>query len=256
MPKVLKNDVTVSLRELIQTGELEADTHLQEMQLAEQFGVSRTPIRAALNSLAAEGLLVPGPWKGYKVRQFTFREVHEAYVVRAALESTACRSLAEAGIGENDSRRLWEILDHGQELLSARRQDKVWLRSWLAMNRDYHQTLIDLCGNAMLAKAIRTVQSLPIANPEFIAGYQLKSDFMDRVVLAHEDHVLIVQAVEARQSARAEALMREHVTRAGERSVSWLRDVTSEAEASDGSVDAPEDDAKLDLRALGTESAR
>ena len=81
--------VTEALRELIVQGELKPGQHVQEVPLAEQLGVSRTPVRTALNTLANEGFLVYQPNKGYFVRQFDIAEILEVYEVRAALESLA-----------------------------------------------------------------------------------------------------------------------------------------------------------------------
>ena len=83
--------VVVELRDMIMRGEFVAGFHLQEVPLAERMGVSRTPIREALNMLAKEGLLEPGPKRGYKIRTFTIGEIVEAYEVRATLEGMACR---------------------------------------------------------------------------------------------------------------------------------------------------------------------
>jgi len=248
MPKILKNDVAAKLRELILNGDIEAGTHLQEMQLSEELNVSRTPVRAAFNTLAAEGLLEPGPWGGYKVRLFTVAEVEEAYLLRAVLEGTACQRLAENGATEEDLRELRLILDEGDRLLGCKTSERSWLRAWLTMNNRFHRAIVSRSRIATLARLIDIVQSVPVVNPVFVGKYQFEPDFLATMDRAHEDHVRIVRAIEHRQSARSKALMEEHVTEAAERSVGWILSVTSGAENGLDGDDKPQ---PLDLRVLG-----
>src|SRR5579862_5067774 len=92
-------DVAAShLRDRIVKGEIKPGFHLQEVPLAEELGMSRTPIRAALGLLASEGLLDYVPKKGYVVRRLELASVMQVYAVRANLEGMAARLAAERGI--------------------------------------------------------------------------------------------------------------------------------------------------------------
>src|SRR6218665_3407536 len=85
------------LRELILAGELAPGSRIAEVTLVERIGVSRTPIRAALQRLEQEGLLQPLPGGGYAVRVFSEREVADAIELRGTLEGLAARLAAERG---------------------------------------------------------------------------------------------------------------------------------------------------------------
>src|SRR2546428_12580816 len=83
------DDLALALEEAIVSGELAPGTVLRQEQLSEQFKVSRTPIREALRRLAALGLVSFVPNRGVRVRTISRDELHEAFMVRAELESLA-----------------------------------------------------------------------------------------------------------------------------------------------------------------------
>src|SRR5213593_3973735 len=83
------DDIALVIEEAIVSGELEPGTVLRQEQLSEQFNVSRTPIREALRRLAALGLVSFVPNRGVRVRTVSREELHEAFLVRAELESLA-----------------------------------------------------------------------------------------------------------------------------------------------------------------------
>src|SRR6266487_4174609 len=83
------DDIALVIEEAIVAGELEPGTVLRQEQLSEQFNVSRTPIREALRRLAALGLVSFVPNRGVRVRTISREELHEAFMVRAELESLA-----------------------------------------------------------------------------------------------------------------------------------------------------------------------
>src|SRR4051812_27763647 len=83
------DDIALVLEEAIVSGELAPGTVLRQEQLSEQYGVSRTPVREALRRLAALGLVSFIPNRGVRVRTLSRDELHEAFLVRAELESLA-----------------------------------------------------------------------------------------------------------------------------------------------------------------------
>src|ERR1700733_12193582 len=98
-------DATRRLREMILHGDFSVNDRLQEIQLSAMLGVSRTPIRTALNTLHNEGLLEYTPKTGYRVRVLTLAEILQAYSVRSVLEGVACRIVATAGPAVNADRK-------------------------------------------------------------------------------------------------------------------------------------------------------
>ena len=88
----------LKLREMILSGKFPPGQRLAEVRIAEMLGVSRTPVRSALATLAREGLVVPGRGlRGFQVRTVTLKEVLDATELRGVLEGVAARQVAEAG---------------------------------------------------------------------------------------------------------------------------------------------------------------
>ena len=238
MAESLKDVAAAKLRTMILSGEIEPETHLQEAHVAELLGMSRTPVKAALIELANEGILAPGPWRGYKVRGFTMQEVGDAYAVRATLEGMVCRILAENGVAADTLRRLRSILEAGDELLAVDVVQEEHLRTLMGINHRFHTALVDECGNDMLRKMIEASQSVPLVHPGFVGRYQYYPEFRDHLRDGQSEHYRMVLAIERRQSSRAEAMMREHVISAAE---VWLSNLDP----------THEEGARADLGALG-----
>ena len=203
--------VVVELRDMIMRGEFAAGFHLQEVPLAERMGVSRTPIREALNMLAKEGLLEPGPKRGYKIRTFTIGEIVEAYEVRATLEGTACRLLAETGLPEDVVARLQDSLEFGDRLIGRGMFTSAEHDPWLEMNNTIHSLLVSATRNAMLAQCVEQTQRVPLASARHVHWYRFDKENYELARSAHRDHHGIVDAILRRQAGRAEARMREHI---------------------------------------------
>lgn len=239
MAESLKDVAAAKLRTMVLSGEIEPETHLQEAHVAELLGMSRTPVKTALIELANEGILAPGPWRGYKVRSFTLQEVGNAYAVRATLEGMVCRVLAENGVPDVKLQEFRQILESGDRLLGVKAFKEEHLRTWMSVNHRFHQALANECGNDMLQKMIETSQSVPLVHPGFVGRYQYYPEFHNHLREGQSEHYRMVLAIERRQSSRAEALMREHVIDAAE---VWL----SHLDPSQHS-----EDARADLGSLG-----
>src|SRR6266404_5502156 len=102
------DDIALVIEEAIVAGELEPGTVLRQEQLSEQFNVSRTPIREALRRLAALGLVSFVPNRGVRVRTISREDLHEAFMVRAELESLATE-VAASKITPEDLEELDEV---------------------------------------------------------------------------------------------------------------------------------------------------
>lgn len=210
-PGTRSESVVVGLRDMIMRGEFAAGFHLQEIPLAERMGVSRTPIREALNMLAKEGLLEPGPKRGYKIRTFSVEEIVEAYEVRATLEGLGCRLLAEKGLDEATIGKLRERLEFGDELIGRGMFTSAEHEPWLEMNNTIHTLLVEATGNAMLASCVAQTQRVPLASARHVHWYRFDQENYEIARDAHRAHHGIVDAIVRRQSGRAEERMREHI---------------------------------------------
>lgn len=206
-----QESVATLLRNRIIGGHYPAGHHLMEVPIAEDLSVSRTPVRDALTLLYQEGLLEPGPKRGYKVRTFTLEEVLQAYEVRATLEGMACRLLAEQGLGADDLNTLAQCIDTGDRLLEEGFFTETQHGPWLEMNNTFHTTFVQACNNIMLAGFVEQTQKVPLASARHVHWYRIDKPNFELAKRAHTDHHEIFDAVARRQSARAEARMREHI---------------------------------------------
>ena len=210
-PPTRSESVVVRLRNMILGGDFSAGFHLQEVPLAEEMGVSRTPIREALTMLAKEGLLEPGPKRGYKIRTFSVEEVLQAYDVRATLEGMACRLLAERGLAPEQAARLRQCLEMGDRMLERGIFTEDEHDPWLEMNNTFHTSVVGGSENAMLISFVEQSQRVPLSSARHVHWYKLDMNNFELARRAHGDHHDIVEAIINRQSARAESLMREHI---------------------------------------------
>lgn len=142
----LNERVYDALRTRILTRQEPAGTKLSLHALADELGVSRSPVHHALTRLVSEGLLTVRPRRGYFVTPVTARAVAEGYDVRLALELLA----AERAVGRLDlgqAERLSELLEATEAAMSH--------EEWDAANAAFHEFQIDLAGNALLSRVYR-----------------------------------------------------------------------------------------------------
>ncbi len=212
--------VTNKIREAILSGDFSGGARLNEVDLATTLDVSRTPVRAALSTLAAEGLLQYRPNSGYVVRTYTSRDIAGIYEVRGVLEGLAARSVAERGLSDPDRGILYKVLEESTALLSAGHWDESASAQWRGLNDRFHMALLDAADNQHLGEMLRKSREIPLLNQLKFRWYD-----MSNAVRAHDDHGAIFDAIVSRQAVRAEALAREHVHRSGQRIIEQWRKV-------------------------------
>ena len=208
--RTLSQDVTETLRTWILHGQIQPGDRLEEIPLAERLGVSRTPVRAALSTLASEGLVNHQPKRGYLVRGFDVDEIAAAYDVRAVLEGLACRNAATRGLTDAQSRGLLEALAEGDRILARGELRPEDHAPYQQMNVTIHDTLLQAAGNPWVTRFAEQAQNIPFASDRIILW-----DDHAIILRSHGDHHRIIEAIIARDCVRAEQLMREHVYYAG-----------------------------------------
>ena len=201
------------LREKLMLGEYKGGEKLQEVALAKHFGVSRTPLRQALIILAEEGLLVYRPNRGYVVREFTIKDVLNAYTVRESLESLACRQAAELGLSEEIKNKIEDCLKAGDKLFSVRRLQFSMQEDWREINFRFHELIFEASQNETLTSCIKTAASIPFTSSRVVHWFEDE----DRVGLlklreVNAQHWSIFKAISARNAHEAETAMRWHVS--------------------------------------------
>ncbi|MBN8510211.1 MAG: GntR family transcriptional regulator [Burkholderiales bacterium] len=197
------------LRELVIGGELQPGQRIAELALVERIGVSRTPIRAALHRLAEEGLLDALPGGGFVVRQFSEADIHDAIELRGTLEGLAARLAAERGASPLLLSQARECVAAIDEVLAPATLDEAALADYAAQNARLHELLAAMAGSSLVQRQLERATALPFAGPNaFVLATAARS--RESLLVAQAQHRAAVEAIAAREGARAEALMREH----------------------------------------------
>jgi DNA-binding GntR family transcriptional regulator len=200
-PETFKDKAYTALRNVIVSLDIyrsRTDVRLDERQLAQDFGVSRTPVREAMAQLEREGFVRSVPRRGVYVVRKTKSEVIEMIQAWAALESMAARLITERASDADIAglRRMFATFE-GDRLHAK-------LDEYSEVNINFHQTIIRLSGNHAL---IRLAENL-FAHMRMIRSATIGED--DRVDRSIRDHINIIEALEARDTKRAEDLVRQH----------------------------------------------
>lgn len=203
--------VLTTLRRLISEGRYAPGERMVEIPVAEQLGVSRTPVRLAFRTLEQEGLLEKSGARGYVVRRFSEQDVLCGLEVRGVLEGLAARRLAEQGVGEATARVLRECVEQGAELLRGGTLTAEAIAGWSEINGRFHHAIIDSSASRAIADAIARNDHLPFASSDsiIIDTTRLPQEY-EKLRVAQLQHALVLDALLAGEGARAEMLMREH----------------------------------------------
>jgi GntR family transcriptional regulator of vanillate catabolism len=199
------------LREMILAAELPAGSRIAELTLVDKLGVSRTPIRTALMKLEQEGLLEALANGGYAVRTFTEQDISDAIELRGTLEGLAARLAAERGCAPVLLAEARACLGHIDQLLAADRLNEEAFSTYVTQNEKFHALLQDMAGSDVLRREWERVVGLPFASPSgFVVSQAHSPQARDMLIVAQDQHDQVLQAIERREGARAEAIMREH----------------------------------------------
>ncbi|MBX3604058.1 MAG: GntR family transcriptional regulator [Piscinibacter sp.] len=203
--------VVATLRQLIVNGRLPAGERLAEIPVALKLGVSRTPVRLAFRALEQEGLLSKAGKRGYEVRSFSEADVRAAVEVRGTLEGLAARHLAERGMPPAVRQALAECLAEGAAVLAKGHLVDEDIGRWGRLNQRFHDTLVNAHESRVIADAIARNNHLPFASADSLAldRSALPAEYQ-KLRIAQLQHQLVFDALERRESARVEMLMREH----------------------------------------------
>jgi len=174
------------------------DIRLDERSLASDFGISRTPVREAMAQLEREGFVRSVPRRGVYVVRKTKREVIELITAWAALESMAVRLITQNASGDEIAslRKMFATFENGEV--------RAHLDEYSQLNIEFHQTIIQLSrNNVLMHLAENLFTHMRMIRRKTIG----EKDRADRSI---RDHMHIIEALEARDTVRAEALVRDH----------------------------------------------
>ena len=191
-----------ALRAAILSGEVAPGDRLGEVELAEQLGVSRTPVREALRRLAADGLVEVLPNRGARVAQWTTEDLEEIYDLRAMLESHGAARAAER-IDPADLPELHRLCTEMEAC--AERGRKRDLDRLAELNAELHRRVVDAAASPRLATLIAAVVQVPLVMRTF---QRYDADALRRSLGHHRE---LVAALAAQDGEWARSVMRSHV---------------------------------------------
>ncbi|GAB3503699.1 GntR family transcriptional regulator [Amycolatopsis cihanbeyliensis] len=198
-PAPLRERVYQAMQEMIISRQLAPGQHLVESELAERLGVSRQPIREALQLLNSEGWVDLSPGYGAFVHAPTDAEVDELLAVRSVLEGESAR-LAAQQAGSEGVRLLKEICSRGEAAVAADDVD-----SMVAANAELHRAVTELSGNGVLIDFVNQVDRRVRWYYTPIARHRGQTSW--------EEHEKLVDAIERGDTEAAAQVMREHTER-------------------------------------------
>jgi DNA-binding GntR family transcriptional regulator len=195
-PRALYEEVAELLRQRIFARELEPGSWIDELKLAEEYGISRTPLREALKVLAAEGLVTMKVRRGAYVTEVSEKDLADVYHLLALLESDAAGVVAERATDDE----LAEL-----QTLHAELEGAVGERDrFFALNEQFHMRVLELARNRwreQMVADLRKVMKLNRHNSLLKTG---------RIEESLAEHRAIVSALAERNAALAVQRMREH----------------------------------------------
>jgi DNA-binding GntR family transcriptional regulator len=192
------NDLYEQLKQMAVLYTIRPGERVNELELAERFNVSRTPLREALNRLVAESLLSFVPNRGFFVRRLERQDIFDLYELRRSLESAAVMLAAERA----DARDVKALRKFWKDVLRVK--VKVPTEELVAKDEEFHLRLVALSGNNEMVRALYGIN----ARIRFVRWVDLEQRGHD----AFAEHLDLLDALEARDIARCRALVETHIT--------------------------------------------
>lgn len=190
--KILKNEIL--------SGHYKPGDVLNERKLSENLGISRTPVREALQMLEQDGWLQIETYKGAVVREFDWRYMQETAHIRSALEVCAIEGAA-AQITESDLALLEQIQKEQQKVL-----ENFDLEAFIMQDRRFHTCLYELSGNQQLIRLLENYYDIF----RFL-GTQAVMNSVERRLTTLQEHQAILDALKCRDTAEAVQAMKAHM---------------------------------------------
>ncbi len=199
-PRALYEEVAELLRQRIFNRELEPGSWIDELKLADEYGISRTPLREALKVLATEGLVTMKVRRGAYVTEVSERDLADVYHLLSLLESDAAGIVAERAT----EAELEELQALHAELEAAATPGKVNREHFFTINERFHMRLLAIANNRWRDQVVADLRKVMKLNRH---NSLLKSG---RIADSLKEHRAIVQALVARDPQGATARMRQH----------------------------------------------
>ena len=197
--KPLREVVTETLREAIVSGVLKPGERLMEIQLAEELGVSRTPVRESIRKLELEGFVVMVPRRGTYVADLSIKDINEVYEIRTVLDVLAA-GLAAERITEEELEELERLLVQISEYVENNNFEKL-----IEMDSQFHDILYRASRNDRLVGIINNLRE------QFTRFRSISMQYPGRMKNTVEEHTRLVEAIAQRNPELAQQIAREHM---------------------------------------------
>ncbi|WP_108262825.1 GntR family transcriptional regulator [Mangrovicoccus ximenensis] len=202
MTTVIKDSARVRAYDRIRAGILNGDfpagSFIEEAQACALAEVSRTPVREALNRLAAEGFLDMLPRRGAMVRHVTAQELVDLYGARKLIEGHAAEVICESGLGAPEEMRQLAV-----QMEATSPEDAL---TQVELNGRFHAVLMAHCNNQIL---IRMAESLSASVTRI--GFSAFSIDQDRKAVIDREHRALIEALDDGDAARAREILKLHL---------------------------------------------
>ena len=209
--KPLREVVSETLRDAIVNGILQPGERLMEIQLAEELGVSRTPVREAIRKLELEGFVVMVPRRGTYVADLSLKDINEVFEIRTALDVLAA-GLAVERITDEELEEMERLLVHIGEYIDSEDMDRI-----VEADGQFHDLLYIASRNDRLVGIINNLRE------QFTRFRSISIAYPGRLKNTWEEHRRLLEAIAQRDADQAMQIAREHMENAEH---TLLRDMT------------------------------
>ncbi len=199
----LREKILENIRDAIISGSLKAGSRVSEPELAERYGISRTPIREAFRQLESEGYLTVIPRRGAVVSEFSPKDVEEFYAIKSIMEGYAARRACEK-FSSKDLDRLQAINDKLAEL--ARQND---IKHFFKVHSEFHDLFIKAADNEKLRELINGLVT------KFQRLRLTSLSLPGRMIISVQEHEKIIDAFRRKDADTAEDLVRKNAEYGG-----------------------------------------
>ena len=210
--KPLRDEIYDALHRQIIAGKYGPGDWLRQEDIANQMGVSMTPVREALDLLVAKGLAERVPYRGVRVREISSKEILEAYGLRLMLEALIARE-ASLNITSEQISKLQEIMNEMDRHVELNEMPQE-----RQLSREFHSAIAEASGNSLLIQMYAIVSN---AFPDWLlyeALYRKPELVSGSVAQTHDEHSAILDAFKKRDADLAVKVSVEHVMESGR----WL----------------------------------
>ncbi len=192
------NDLYDKLKQMAVLYKIKPGEHVNEMELAQEFEVSRTPVREALNRLVAENLLTFQPNRGFYVRELETKEIFDLYELRRSIEMTAL----DLAISRATEKEFKELGAFWKKVL--KQADKIPTTELVLLDEEFHLRLAALSKNAEITRTLQLIN----ARIHFVRWVDLEERKHD----VYDEHLELTQALIERDGVKALTILDTHIS--------------------------------------------